>query len=209
MQINRIFHNSISISFFFIVFVLFFLEGIERIVERNIIIRCCTNFKNNSSTCVCFQREQCTQNSRAYSFPATFERVWVRLTRDRFPSTKTNIPGRSSMFFPQTTIERVGEMKNRMGRKRRTDKRRKDGGGRGRDKRNSRNIYLGGFILRSRLFYFGHAFLGQFFSNRSDAVIRDSMHAGDSTRIALRSLSLSLSLSPTLRNTPDLSVFIS
>ena len=68
-------------------------------------------------------------------------------------------------------------------------------GKRTRDKRNSRNIYLGGFILRSRLFYFGHAFLGQFFSNRSDAVIRDSMHAGDSTRIAPRSLSLSLSLS--------------
>lgn len=150
MQINRIFHNSISISFFFfIVFVLFFLEGIERIVERNIIIRCCTNFKSNSSTCVCFQREQCTQNSRAYSFLATFERVWVRLTRDRFPSTKTNIPGRSSMFFPQTTIERVGEMKNRMGRKRRTDKRRKDGGGRGRERETSetRETYTWGDLF--------------------------------------------------------------
>lgn len=149
LQINRILHNSISISFFFIVFVLFFLEGIERIVERNIIIRCCTNFKNNSSTCVCFQREQCTQNSRAYSFPATFERVWVRLTRDRFPSTKTNIPGRSSMFFPQTTIERVGEMKNRMGRKRRTDKRRKDGGGRGRERETSetRETYTWGDLF--------------------------------------------------------------
>lgn len=150
LQINRIFHNSISISFFFfIVFVLFFLEGIERIVERNIIIRCCTNFKSNSSTCVCFQREQCTQNSRAYSFLATFERVWVRLTRDRFPSTKTNIPGRSSMFFPQTTIERVGEMKNRMGRKRRTDKRRKDGGGRGRERETSetRETYTWGDLF--------------------------------------------------------------
>lgn len=149
LQINRILHNSISISFFFIVFVLFFLEGIERIVERNIIIRCCTNFKSNSSTCVCFQREQCTQNSRAYSFPATFERVWVRLTRDRFPSTKTNIPGRSSMFFPQTTIERVGEMKNRMGRKRWTDKRRKDGGGRGRERETSetRETYTWGDLF--------------------------------------------------------------
>lgn len=84
-----------------------------------------------------------------------------------------------------------------------------------RDKRNSRNIYLG-FILRSRLFYFGHAFLGQFFSNRSDAVIRDSMHAGDSTSNAdCSAISLFLSLSPSLsnvtslRNTPDLSVFIS
>lgn len=62
------------------------------------------------------------------------------------------------MFFPQTTIkrgEREGEVKNRMEKKRQTDKRKKDGGRgeeegkreRTRDKRNSRNIYTWGDLF--------------------------------------------------------------
>lgn len=111
LQINRIFHNSISISFFFIVFVLFFFGGERknrRFVERNIIIRCCTNFKSNSSTCVCFQREQCTQNSRAYSFPATFERVWGPVNAGSFSINKNKHTGAEFHVFPSNNYRKSG-----------------------------------------------------------------------------------------------------
>lgn len=201
---SNVHFSTISISFFFACFFLFFFKNRrrDRFDDREGIIPFAMFVFNANA-----------QNSRAYSFPPTFERVWVRLTRGSFSINKNKHSGAEPrVFFPQTTIkrgEREGEIKNRMEKKRQTDGGRRE---RARDKRNSRNIYLEGFILRSRLFYFGHAFLGQFFSNRSDAVIRDSMHAGDSTSntdCSAISLSLSLFNVTSLRNTPDLSVFIS
>lgn len=200
---SNVHFSTISISFFFACFFHFFLRIVEEIGSTREGIIPFAMFVFNANA----------QNSRAYSFPPTFERVWVRLTRGSFSINKNKHSGAEPrVFFPQTTIkrgEREGEIKNRMEKKRQTNGGRRE---RARDKRNSRNIYLEGFILRSRLFYFGHAFLGQFFSNRSDAVIRDSMHAGDSTSntdCSAISLSLSLFNVTSLRNTPDLSVFIS
>lgn len=63
-------------------------------------------------------------------------------------------------FFSRTTLKRSERKKEK--------NKRGEGRKRENDKEKLAIHTLGGFILRSRLFYFGHAFLGQFFSNRFD-----------------------------------------